>query len=471
MSKTNIGLIGLGVMGANLARNIARNGFPISVYNRTTSVTEQFIEQYASEGEFSSAKSLEDFVSALEAPRQVIIMVKAGKAVDAVIDQLLPLLDKGDAIIDGGNSYYPDTLEREQRCAKSGIHFIGMGISGGEEGALHGPSLMPGGKREAWELIEEMAQKIAAKADGPCVTYVGPGGAGHFVKMVQNGIEYADMQLIAEIYQVMRDELKLSPPEIAEVFRSWNEGPLASYLIEISADIFEKKDDGSDAYLVDLILDKAGQKGTGRWTVKEALDLGVPVPTITAAVEARIMSSQKTLREKFSARFADQSQEQLPFADLDRDAAIALLEKALYAGKILSYAQGMDLILQASREFDWGVSLSEVARIWKGGCIIRAAFLSEIQRAFKENASLEHLLFDEKLSSTLEDYLPALREVVLRAAGDALPIPALQSALSYFDALRSKNLPQNLTQAQRDYFGAHTFERIDREGVFHADWQ
>ena len=462
MSKPQVGVVGLAVMGLNLARNIERNGYPVAVYNRTTEVTNEFMAKFGT-GQFVPGASLEEFVASMERPRQIIIMVKAGKATDAVIDSLIPLLDKDDIIIDGGNAWFEDTRRRETACTSAGLRFIGMGISGGEEGALNGPSLMPGGSKTAWQSIAPMLDKIAARADGEaCTTYMGPDGSGHFVKMVHNGIEYGDMQLIAEAYHLLQAVGGKSPSDLAEIFSAWNEGVLSSFLIEITADIFKQKDDAGSGYLVDAILDKAGQKGTGRWTAQVALELGVTIPTIAAAVDARVLSSMK--KERVAA--ASQVDGKAATADL----SIQQVHDALYCAKIIAYAQGMSLLAAASAEYSWDLKLGEIAAIWKGGCIIRARFLDEIRKAYGENAALPNLLLDPALKAAVEERIPALRDMVAASAASGVPVLAFSSALGYFDSYRTANLPQNLTQAQRDYFGAHTYERKDKEGVFHTEW-
>ncbi|HEY9647469.1 MAG TPA: decarboxylating NADP(+)-dependent phosphogluconate dehydrogenase [Chroococcidiopsis sp.] len=465
------GLIGLAVMGENLALNVERNGFPISVYNRTAAVTDKFISTRAQGKNFYAAHTLEEFVQSLERPRKIMIMVKAGGPVDAVIDQLKPLLDKDDMIIDGGNSLYTDTERRVQDLEAMGLRFMGMGVSGGEEGALNGPSLMPGGTEAGYHEIESIVTKIAAQVDdGPCVTYIGPGGSGHYVKMVHNGIEYGDMQLIAEAYDILKSVLGLDHNQLHEVFAAWNEtDELNSFLIEITANIFTKLDDETGLPLVDVILDAAGQKGTGRWTVESALELGVSIPTIIAAVNARIVSSIKEERVAASKVLTGPSGKY----DGDAQAFIGKVRDALYCSKICSYAQGMALIGKASKElFQSGVDLGECARIWKGGCIIRARFLGKIKQAFDEDPNLPNLLLAPEFRQTILDRQTAWREVLITAAQLGIPVPAFSASLDYFDSYRRDRLPQNLTQAQRDYFGAHTFERTDKpRGQFsHAEW-
>jgi 6-phosphogluconate dehydrogenase len=471
MTKRTFGVIGLAVMGENLALNVESRGFPIAVYNRTASKTKEFMETRAVGKDVKAAYSLEEFVQILERPRKILVMVKAGPPVDAVIEQLKPLLEEGDMIIDGGNSLYEDT-ERRTRDLESTtkLGFVGMGVSGGEEGALHGPSLMPGGTEFAYRELEPILTKIAAQVDdGPCVTYVGPGGAGHYVKMVHNGIEYGDMQLIAEAYDVLKNGLGLSNQQLQETFTEWNRtDELNSYLIEITADIFKYVDPETGHHLVDLILDSAGQKGTGRWTVLSSLELGVPIPTIYAAVNARVMSAYKDERVAAAKELPG------PGETYPGDAALFVdkVRDALYCSKMCSYAQGMALIAKASQEFNYNISLPESARIWKGGCIIRAGFLDKIRKAFAENPGLPNLLLAPEFKQSILDRQEAWREVLVLANKLGIPVPAFSSSLDYFDSYRRANLPQNLTQAQRDYFGAHTYERTDkpRGEFFHTEW-
>jgi len=465
MTKPHVAMLGLGVMGANLIRNIERNGFPCVVYNRTWSTTEKFMSAQRGKA-FTAVRSLEELIKATNSPRQLFLMVKAGDAVDELMRQVLPLLSSGDIIIDGGNSWFHDSLRREKECAAKGVHFLGVGVSGGEEGALNGPSIMPGGPKEAWQIMNPVFEAISAKADGPCTAYIGPNGAGHFVKMVHNGIEYGDMQLIAEAYDVLKRIGKFDASALAKVFSDWNKGVLESFLIEITATIFRKKDDSGDGYLVDKILDKAGQKGTGKWTAETALELGVPIPTLAAAVDARCLSSMKDERV--------QAAEILSSSQLNNGVISSLVDSvhdALYCAKILAYAQGMSLMKVASDEWKWNLRLDEIARTWKGGCIIRAKFLDRIQQAYKADAALPNLLFDSKLREEVTKRIDRLREIVSLSAICGVPIPAFSSSLAYFDSYRSKNLPQNLTQAQRDLFGAHTYERMDKAGVFHTEWE
>jgi len=464
----SFGLIGLAVMGENLALNVERNGFPVTVYNRSPDKTERFMAERAQGKNIKAAYSLEDFVESLERPRRILVMVKAGGPVDAVIDQLKPLLQEDDMIIDGGNSLYEDTERRVKDLESTGLSFIGMGVSGGEEGALNGPSLMPGGTKAAYESIEPIVTKIAAQVDdGPCVTYIGSGGAGHYVKMVHNGIEYGDMQLIAEAYDVMKNVLGLDANQMQKVFAEWNKTEeLDSFLIEITADILTQTDPDSGLPTVDVILDAAGQKGTGRWTVVSALDLGVPIPTIFAAVNARVMSAYKPERVAASKQLTGPSGKY----EGDVDAFVNKIRDALYCSKICSYAQGMALLGKASDEFGYDLDLGETARIWKGGCIIRARFLDKIKEAYHEDPQLPNLLLAPKFIQTILDRQDAWREVLSTANSFGIAVPAFSASLDYFDSYRRAVLPQNLTQAQRDYFGAHTYQRVDKEGTFHTAW-
>ena len=464
----SFGVIGLAVMGENIALNVERNGFPIAVYNRSRSKTDAFMENRAGGKNVVPTFSLEEFVAALERPRRILLMVQAGKPVDMVIESLKPLLDPEDMIIDGGNSLYEDTERRVKDLESAGFNFIGMGVSGGEEGALNGPSLMPGGSKAAYDSIEPIVTKIAAQVDdGPCVTYIGQGGSGHFVKMVHNGIEYGDMQLIAEAYDLLKNALGLGHKELHEIFAEWNTTEeLDSFLIEITADIFTKMDGETGKPLVELIMDKAGQKGTGRWTVMSALEIGVSIPTITAAVNARIMSAIK------EERVIAEKQLTGPTASFDGDkkAFVNKIRDALYCSKICSYAQGMDLLSKASDLNDYNLNLGETARIWKGGCIIRAAFLNKIKAAYDQDAKLPNLLLAPEFKQTILDRQDAWREVIATAARIGIPVPAFSASLDYFDSYRRSRLPQNLTQAQRDYFGAHTYQRTDKDGIFHTEW-
>jgi 6-phosphogluconate dehydrogenase len=471
MTKTaSIGLIGLGVMGQNLSLNIERNGYPIAVYDREAEVLEAFVARQTGKQIFG-AHSPEEFVKALARPRKIILLVKAGPPVDWTIDLVKPFLDRGDIIIDGGNSHFKETERREMELKAQGFFLIGSGTSGGEKGALWGPSLMPGGDRGAYEQIRPIWEAIAAKVpDGPCVTYIGPGGAGHFVKMVHNGIEYGDMQLIAEAYGLFRDGFGLSADQMADIFDEWNRGDLESYLIEITAKILRVKDPETGKPLVDLVLDKAGQKGTGKWTSQIALDLGEPIPTIDAAIVARTLSSQKDTRVEASKQISGRSVGK--FAELS-ETLKNYVHDALYASKICSYAQGMNLIKAGSDEFGWNINLSEMARIWQGGCIIRAKFLGKIKEAYLRNPSLANLLLDAEFNSRIEQAQPGWRTVVSTAQQQGLPVLAMSASLGYFDMYRTANLPLNLTQAQRDFFGSHTYERVDKPalGFVHTEWE
>jgi 6-phosphogluconate dehydrogenase len=470
MSQSKIGLVGLAVMGENLALNIERNGFPISVYNRTWERTETLLAGRARGKAFTGAKTVEDFVKSLERPRRVILLVKAGAPVDDMIRQLAPLLEKGDILIDGGNSHFSDTRRRFEELKAKNIEFIGSGVSGGEEGALNGPSLMPGGNKAAYEHIRPIWEKIAAKVDdGPCVAYIGPDGAGHFVKMIHNGIEYGDMQLIAEAYDVLRQVLGLEAPRLAEIFEEWDRGLLKSFLIEITGKVLRKKDAETGKWLVDLILDKAGQKGTGKWMSQIALDLGVPIPTINAAVEGRILSAYKSDRVNASKALSGPKVE--PYKG-DAKELIAAVHDALYASKICSYAQGMFMMKVASDEYKWSLDLGEIARIWKGGCIIRAQFLDLIKAAYRKTPNLPNLMLDEHFRAWVSNAQPRWRSVVRLAQERGIPVLAMSSSLAYFDSIRAERLPLNLTQAQRDFFGAHTYERVDKpgQGPFHTEW-
>ncbi|MFI8623829.1 NADP-dependent phosphogluconate dehydrogenase [Bacillus altitudinis] len=467
MSKQQIGVVGLAVMGKNLALNIESRGFSVSVYNRSSSKTEEFLQE--SQGKnVVGTYSIEEFVQSLETPRKILLMVKAGAATDATIQSLLPHLEKGDILIDGGNTYYKDTQRRNQELAESGIHFIGTGVSGGEEGALKGPSIMPGGQKEAHELVKPILEAISAKVDGePCTTYIGPDGAGHYVKMVHNGIEYGDMQLISESYFILKHVAGLSAGELHEVFSEWNKGELDSYLIEITADIFTKVDEETNQPLVDVILDKAGQKGTGKWTSQSSLDLGVPLPIITESVFARFISAMKDERVEASQLIEGPKPAQ---SAENKQELIEAVRKALFMSKICSYAQGFAQMKAASDEYNWDLKYGEIAMIFRGGCIIRAAFLQQIKEAYDRNPELKNLLLDPYFKDIVESYQSSLRKVISLAVEQGVPVPSFSSALAYFDSYRTAVLPANLIQAQRDYFGAHTYERTDKEGVFHTEW-
>lgn len=467
--KAKIGLIGLGVMGENLALNIESRGYPIAVYNRSGDKVDAFMNDRAQGKAITGFKDIPTFVDAIEQPRKIVLLVKAGAPVDSTIDKLRPFLDDEDIIIDGGNSHFEDTIRREQSLLMDDVFLIGSGVSGGEEGALHGPSLMPGGDQKAYDQIKPIWEAIAAKVDdGPCVTYLGPNGAGHFVKMVHNGIEYGDMQLIAEVYDIMRRGLSLSANEIADIFSNWNKDYLDSFLIEITSEILTVDDQKTNKPLVDLILDKAGQKGTGRWTAQIALELGVAIPTIDAAITARLLSSMKEERVEASKLFNGPQTLQ----DVDKTGLVESLAKALYASKVCSYAQGMALIKSGSDHYNWNIDLKETARIWKGGCIIRAQLLEKIRAAYEKKADLPNLLQDSDFGGFIEEAQASWRKVVGFAQENGIPVPALSASLAYFDSYRTESLPQNLTQAQRDYFGAHTYIRIDEEdkGAVHTDW-
>ncbi|OCG01855.1 NADP-dependent phosphogluconate dehydrogenase [Gilliamella apis] len=466
MSKQQIGVIGMAVMGRNLALNIESRGFSVSIYNRSRDKTEEVIAEH-SDKRLVPYYSIEDFVNSLEKPRRILIMVQAGKGTDAVIDELRPLLDKGDIIIDGGNAYFEDTIRRNKMLSDEGFNFIGTGVSGGEEGALKGPSIMPGGQKEAYELVAPILEKIAAKANGePCVAYIGPDGAGHYVKMAHNGIEYGDMQLIAESYSVLKHVGGLTNDELSDVFSDWNKGELDSYLTEITADIFKYKDENGD-YLVDKILDAAGNKGTGKWTSQSALDLGEPLSLITESVFARYISAIKDQRVAASKVLKGPSKEVFTG---DKQVLIEKVRKALYMGKIISYAQGFAQLKAASEHYNWQLNYGEIAKIFRAGCIIRAQFLQKITDAYNENNNIDNLLLAPYFSKTVEAYQQSLRDVICLAVSHGIAVPTLSAAIAYYDSYRSAVLPANLIQAQRDYFGAHTYKRIDKEGVFHTDW-
>lgn len=467
--SAQIGVTGLAVMGRNLARNFARNGYTVAVHNRTASRTRALVEEFGAEGSFLPAESAKDFVASLERPRRLVVMVKAGEPTDAVIQEFAPLLESGDMIIDGGNAHFADTRRREKELREQGIHFVGTGISGGEEGALHGPSIMPGGSEESYASLGPMLEKIAAKAEdgSPCTAHMGPDGAGHFVKMVHNGIEYADMQLIAEAYQLLRDVAGYSPAQIADIFRVWNTGRLDSYLIEITAEVLSHVDADTGKPFVDVVQDRAEQKGTGRWTVQIALDLGVPVSGIAEAVFARSLSGHADLRAasvdlsgpvarplgvQEAARFAEQ------------------VEQALYASKLVSYTQGFHEVQAGSEEYGWHIDPGSVAAIWRAGCIIRAAFLDRIRAAYDQRPDLPSLLSDEQFGQEIGAAQEDWRAVLVAATQQGVPTPGFSAALAYYDALRARRLPAALTQGQRDFFGAHTYRRTDREGSFHTLW-
>ena len=469
MSKQQIGVVGMAVMGRNLALNIESRGYSVSIFNRSSSKTDEVITLHPDK-KLVPTYTVEEFVDSLEKPRRILLMVKAGEATDKTIQSLLPHLDKGDILIDGGNTFFQDTIRRNEMLANSGINFIGTGVSGGEEGALKGPAIMPGGQKDAYDLVAPILEEIAAKADdgAPCVTYVGPNGAGHYVKMVHNGIEYGDMQLIAESYDILRRVGGLTVEETAEVFKSWNTGELDSYLIEITADILTKKDPETGKPMVEVIMDTAGNKGTGKWTSQSALDLGVPLPLITESVFARYISTLKEEREVASKELSPIKVPEL--SNTEKQALIESVRKGLYFSKIMSYAQGFAQMRVASEEFDWKLNYGEIAKIFRAGCIIRAQFLQKITDAFERDPELKNLLLDKYFLYVTESYQEAVREVVVTAVQAGIPVPTFSSALAYYDSYRSEVLPANLIQAQRDYFGAHTYNRVDTPGVFHFEW-
>ncbi|MCT1411219.1 NADP-dependent phosphogluconate dehydrogenase [Corynebacterium sanguinis] len=468
-----IGVVGMAVMGSNLARNFASKGHTVAIFNRSPEKTRAVIEAHGHEGDFIASETIEDFVASLERPRKAIIMVQAGPATDAVIEQLADAMEDGDIIIDGGNALFTDTIRREQEIAQRGRHFVGAGISGGEEGALNGPSIMPGGPKESWETLGPLLEDISAKVDGvPCVTHIGPDGAGHFVKMVHNGIEYADMQVIGEAYHLLRYAAGIEPAAMSEIFAEWNQGDLNSYLIEITAEILRQVDRHTGTPFIDVIVDAAGQKGTGRWTVKEALDLGVPVTGIGEAVFARALSSALAQREA-AQRIGLPSGETttLEALGVDKEQFIEDVRRALYASKLVAYAQGFDEINAGSQAYNWDIKPGDLARIWRGGCIIRAKFLNRITEAYEKDPELPSLLLDPYFKAELEGGLiDSWRRVVVVATQLGLPIPVFASSLSYYDSLRSERLPAALIQGQRDFFGAHTYRRVDMEGTFHTAW-
>ena len=465
-----IGVVGLAVMGSNIARNFARHDYTVAVYNRSTEKTDAFMAEYGKDGDFIPSTTIKEFVASLERPRRALIMVQAGEATDAVIAQLADAMDKGDIIIDGGNSLFTDTIRREADMSARGLHFVGAGISGGEEGALNGPSIMPGGPAESYESLGPLLESIAAHVDDvPCCTHIGPNGAGHFVKMVHNGIEYADMQVIGEAYHLLRYAAHMTPAEIAEVFREWNTGDLDSYLVEITAEVLSQVDAETGKPLIDVIVDQAGQKGTGRWTVKAALDLGIPTTGIAEAVFARALSGAADQRAA--------TEGQLPTGDIadgvsddERPEFIEDVRRALYASKLVAYAQGFDEIKAGSEEYGWNIDPRDLATIWRDGCIIRAKFLNRIVDAYNTNPDVESLLLDPYFKNEMGDLINSWRRVVIAATQTGLPIPVFASSLSYYDSLRADRLPAALIQGQRDYFGAHTYQRVDKPGTFHTQW-
>ncbi|MBI5518276.1 MAG: NADP-dependent phosphogluconate dehydrogenase [Deltaproteobacteria bacterium] len=468
-----IGLVGLAVMGQNLALNIAEEGFRIAVYNRSPDKVDETVARAQREGALPLVgyKDVGAFVKALERPRRIILLVKAGAPVDATLDSLVPHLEPGDIVIDGGNEYFVNTERRARALAEKGLRFFGMGVSGGEEGARHGPSLMPGGDPEGYEVLAPVLTKVAAQVDdGPCVTYIGPGGAGHYVKMVHNGIEYGDMQLIAEAYDVLKHVGGLSNPELAQTFSAWNEGDLQSFLIEITAKVLRRSDpEGAFPQLVDAIMDVSGMKGTGKWTVQQAAELASAAPTIASAVEARIMSAARGERLAASKVLQGPAVSALPAGE--RQGLVDDVRSALYAAKICSYAQGMNLLRTASNANNWGLKLGAISRIWKGGCIIRARFLDRIRAAYDRDPGLASLLVDPDFAAELNARQAAWRRVVVRAVEAGIAVPGMTASLGYYDTYRRARLPANLIQAQRDFFGAHTYQRIDRDGTFHTDWE
>ncbi|KAF0960767.1 NADP-dependent phosphogluconate dehydrogenase [Rhodococcus sp. T7] len=466
-ARAQIGVTGLAVMGSNIARNFARHGHTVALHNRSIAKTDALIQEHGGEGDFVRTETIEEFVAALQKPRRVLIMVKAGDPTDAVIEELASAMEPGDIIIDGGNALYTDTIRREASLRDRGLHFVGAGISGGEEGALNGPSIMPGGPKESYQALGPLLESIAAQVDGtPCCTHIGPDGSGHFVKMVHNGIEYADMQLIGEAYNLFRDALGYDADQVADVFTEWNAGDLESYLVEITAEVLRQKDAKTGKALVDVIVDAAEQKGTGRWTVKSALDLGVPVTGIAEAVFARALSGARDQRKAAvglaSGRLADKPADAAQFTEDIR--------QALYASKVVAYAQGFDQIAAGSAEYDWDLHPADLATIWRGGCIIRARFLNRIKDAYDENPKLPSLILAPYFRDAIETAIDSWRRVVSTATLLGIPVPAFASSLSYYDALRAERLPAALTQGQRDFFGAHTYERVDAEGKFHTLW-
>ncbi len=464
----DFGIIGMAVMGQNLALNVESKGFTCAVYNRTGAKTKDFVAAKCEGKNIVPSYTLKDFIASLKRPRKVMLMVKSGDPVDAFIKKLLPRLDKGDIIIDGGNSFFGDTIRRCKEVEKKGLLYIGTGVSGGEEGALHGPSIMPGGSKKAWTAVKPILTKIAAQVDGdPCCTYIGSDGAGHYVKMVHNGIEYGDMQLICEAYYIMANALGMSADEMAEVFTRWNKGDLDSYLIEITSHIMARKDEETGKPMIEVILDQAGQKGTGKWTSQSALDLGIPAPTIAEAVFARCISAIKDERVAASKELKGPRRKNWK---TDPKKAVNAIRKALYASKVCSYAQGFALMAEAKEEYGWDLDFGEISMIWRGGCIIRAHFLQRIKDAFDENPDLPNLLLAPYFKDIIHKSQNAWRQVVTTATELGIPVPAFSSALAYYDSYRRERLSANLIQAQRDYFGAHTYQRVDKEGTFHTEW-
>jgi len=469
-AQADIGLIGLAVMGENLVLNMESRGYTVAVYNRTTSKVDDLLKGRAKGKKIVGAHSIAEFAAALKSPRKMMCMVKAGPAVDDLIEQLLPHLEPGDIVIDGGNSFFPDTIRRTKYLESKGFRFLGVGVSGGEEGALKGPSIMPGGSVSAWPelkpIFQAIAAKVGSKGDIPCCDWVGTDGAGHYVKMVHNGIEYGDMQLICEAYAMMKNLLNMTPPEMSEVLERWNKGPLDSYLIEITRDILRKKDPETGKWMVDVILDKAGQKGTGKWTSQNALDLGIPIPVMMEAVVARSLSALKDERVAASKLLAPPPVR----TPANKEELLQAIHDALYASKIMSYAQGFQLLRAAAFEYKWDLNYGSIAMMWRGGCIIRARFLEEIKKAFDQEPGLKNLILAPYFRDVIQKGESNWRRAVSEAVLSGIPVPAFTSALSYYDGYRSAQLPANLLQAQRDYFGAHTYERVDKPGVFHTEW-
>ncbi|CAG9612202.1 6-phosphogluconate dehydrogenase, NADP(+)-dependent, decarboxylating [Bacillus rhizoplanae] len=468
MPKQQIGVVGVGVMGKSLALNFESKGYSVALYDISKEKVNEIIEENRGKN-LVGTHMVEEFVNSLESPRKILLMVNAGEITDKAIDSLLPHLDKGDILIDGGNTYFGDTIRRNKRLAEEGINFIGAGVSGGEEGALKGPSIMPGGQKDAYEKVKDMLENISAKVNGePCCSYIGPDGAGHYVKMVHNGIEYGDMQLICEAYFFLKQTLDLTAEEFHEIFAEWNKGELNSYLIEITADIFTKKDEETGKPLVDVILDTAGQKGTGKWTSQSALDLGISLPIITESVFARCISALK--EERVNASKVLSGPKDKPALGIEKAELIEAVRQALYMSKICSYAQGFTQLKAASEEYDWNLDFGSISMLWRGGCIIRAAFLQNIKEAYDNNTDLPNLLLDPYFKEIVESYQGGLRQIISLAVQQGIPVPAFSAAISYYDSYRTATLPANLLQAQRDYFGAHTYKRVDKEGTFHTKW-
>ncbi|MEI4829951.1 NADP-dependent phosphogluconate dehydrogenase [Bacillus sp. FJAT-53711] len=468
MPKQQIGVVGVGVMGKSLALNFESKGYSVALYDISKEKVNEIIEENRGKN-LVGTHMVEEFVNSLESPRKILLMVNAGEITDKAIDSLLPHLDKGDILIDGGNTYFGDTIRRNKRLAEEGINFIGAGVSGGEEGALKGPSIMPGGQKDAYEKVKDMLENISAKVNGePCCSYIGPNGAGHYVKMVHNGIEYGDMQLICEAYFFLKQTLDLTAEEFHEIFAEWNKGELNSYLIEITADIFTKKDEETGKPLVDVILDTAGQKGTGKWTSQSALDLGISLPIITESVFARCISALK--EERVNASKVLSGPKDKPALGMEKAELIEAVRQALYMSKICSYAQGFTQLKAASEEYDWNLDFGSISMLWRGGCIIRAAFLQNIKEAYENNTDLPNLLLDPYFKEIVESYQGGLRKIISLAVQQGIAVPAFSAAISYYDSYRTATLPANLLQAQRDYFGAHTYKRVDKEGTFHTKW-